>query len=158
MNSLHLFLLLCIAMASANAGPYDASQRHSNLRRKLHHGSSSSNSNSGSNSSSGSKSSSGSSSLDGSSSDESSSSSHSNSSSGSASLDESSSDDGANNSPFCPATQPGFGDACTLQRLRCEYGSETCCGMTTPSVACTCSGGQFACFFLDRCRGPCDSP
>ena len=75
----------------------------------------------------------------------------------SSSSDQSSSDDnGATNSPFCPATTPGFGDQCTIQSLRCEYGSLTCCGETTPSQACTCSGGQFACVFIDRCIAGCD--
>ena len=54
---------------------------------------------------------------------------------------------------WCPPGWPDPGAACTVEGTRCEYGSETCCGLTHPSYVCQCSGGSFGCYYTDACMG-----
>lgn len=58
--------------------------------------------------------------------------------------------------PACPA-QPSTGGAPCSSPLHCEYGSETCCGATHPSVVCDCLNGDFACYATDACMLPPDA-
>ena len=55
--------------------------------------------------------------------------------------------------PSCPTEWPGPSTACTVDGVRCEYGSETCCGETHPSYVCQCGGGSFGCYYTDACMG-----
>ena len=54
----------------------------------------------------------------------------------------------------CPANQtfPG-GDACQGS-LVCFYGSETCCGVTSPALQCSCVSNRFFCIYTDACYQP----
>lgn len=55
--------------------------------------------------------------------------------------------------PGCPAAEPEPGSDCDDEGARCEYGSETCCGVTYPSFVCECGGGHFMCYYTDACMG-----
>lgn len=52
----------------------------------------------------------------------------------------------------CPAAPPEPGGACGGSAT-CEYGSETCCGETYPSLVCTCIAGAWGCYYTDACAG-----
>jgi len=54
---------------------------------------------------------------------------------------------------WCPPDWPDPGSACEVEGGRCEYGSETCCGVTYPSFVCQCGGGSFGCYYTDACMG-----
>ena len=53
----------------------------------------------------------------------------------------------------CPASAPVGVGSCSGE-LHCEYGTETCCGVTHPSLVCQCSGGQWGCYNTDACFIP----
>jgi len=53
----------------------------------------------------------------------------------------------------CPTETP-FGFPTCEGDLECEYGEETCCGETHPSVICHCSGGSFGCYYTEACYNP----
>jgi hypothetical protein len=53
----------------------------------------------------------------------------------------------------CPATEPSADDACTGS-ASCNYGTETCCGASYPSVICDCTQGFFSCYPTDACLMP----
>lgn len=72
------------------------------------------------------------------------------SSSGQASSSSSSS--GSSGGGMCPATAP-IGESCQ-GNLHCEYGTETCCGETHPSIVCDCRDGSYACHYTDACFRP----
>ncbi len=50
-----------------------------------------------------------------------------------------------------PLSQPPVACAGSVQ---CNYGSESCCGMTYASVVCRCQQGSFSCFYTDACLIP----
>lgn len=52
-------------------------------------------------------------------------------------------DAGADAATACPATIP-TGQSCT-GALNCSYGSQPCCGFTTPAMTCVCGNGTFFC-------------
>lgn len=52
----------------------------------------------------------------------------------------------------CPAGVPEPGSSCSGSST-CEYGSETCCGETHPSMVCSCMGGTWGCYATDACMG-----
>jgi len=54
---------------------------------------------------------------------------------------------------MCPAAAPSPGAACTGS-ASCEFGTESCCGETHPSLVCSCSGGTWACYYTDACLVP----
>jgi hypothetical protein len=62
-------------------------------------------------------------------------------------------DDGSETVEGCPAAWPEPGSACSVEGASCEYGSETCCGVTHPSYVCQCQAGLFACYYTDACMG-----
>lgn len=53
----------------------------------------------------------------------------------------------------CPAEAP-ISQACGVEGLRCEYGTECCCGQCYPSLVCECHGGLFGCYYTDACLIP----
>jgi len=53
----------------------------------------------------------------------------------------------------CPVTEP-MGGSC-VGEMRCEYGTECCCGACSPSFVSVCSNGQWASYYTDACMmGP----
>jgi hypothetical protein len=60
---------------------------------------------------------------------------------------------GGGDASMCPGTQPAAGAACSGS-TRCEYGTETCCGNTYPSIVCECQSGGFNCYYTDACLIP----
>lgn len=61
--------------------------------------------------------------------------------------------DGDPGSGGCPV-EPPIGEACVQDGLRCQYGTECCCGQCYPSLVCDCHGGQFGCYYTDACLIP----
>ncbi len=57
------------------------------------------------------------------------------------------------NSVACPANLPGANVSCSGS-FECDYGTESCCGVTFTSVRCFCSGGKFECLSTDHCLAP----
>jgi hypothetical protein len=53
----------------------------------------------------------------------------------------------------CPASAWEKVTSC-VEGLQCTYGSETCCGKTSPSMICGCHGGSWGCFYTDACLAP----
>lgn len=53
----------------------------------------------------------------------------------------------------CPAEAP-ISQTCADEGLRCEYGTECCCGQCYPSLVCECQGGHFGCYYTDACLIP----
>ena len=62
-------------------------------------------------------------------------------------------DDAAETPDGCPPGEPEPGSDCDVEGARCEYGSETCCGVTYPSFVCECQAGNFGCYYTDACMG-----
>jgi hypothetical protein len=62
--------------------------------------------------------------------------------------------DGGTDASNCPPKEPLDDNSCGSEGLRCEYGSETCCGQTYPSMVCTCRSGVFSCSYTDACLIP----
>lgn len=62
-------------------------------------------------------------------------------------------------SPECPEENPGVAGNCVFcPNLKCEYGEETCCGKTHPSMIVSCDIGELRAFSTDACFHPvCDS-
>lgn len=62
----------------------------------------------------------------------------------------------------CP-TVPPIGESCSVDGLRCDYGTECCCGECFASTFCGCQSGDWACgatdaCFIESCAGrTCDS-
>lgn len=54
----------------------------------------------------------------------------------------------------CPDAAP-FSGTCE-GALHCEYGTESCCGETYPSLVCNCVSGDWQCFNTDACLIPAD--
>jgi expansin (peptidoglycan-binding protein) len=53
----------------------------------------------------------------------------------------------------CPASASFTSAACAFTRV-CNYGQETCCGQTHPSITCSCMQQQFVCSATDACLIP----
>ena len=52
--------------------------------------------------------------------------------------------------PLCPDEQPEFGASCSPEGLNCSYGSEECCGTTSPEIKIECgSEGLWKGYFVD---------
>lgn len=62
-------------------------------------------------------------------------------------------DTDADTSTACP-DDPFANPACDSEGARCELGRECCCGSCYPSLACSCSGGSWACYATDACFIP----
>ena len=54
--------------------------------------------------------------------------------------------------PGCPAEMPNPGDICAFEG-DCDYGIESCCGDTFPSIICSCVDGVTQCLHTDSCLG-----
>ena len=54
----------------------------------------------------------------------------------------------------CPLERPNALDYCTFEG-DCDYGEESCCGNTFPSIRCKCNNNQALCFYFDLCLGGC---
>ncbi len=54
----------------------------------------------------------------------------------------------------CPSEAEVMGASCSSVDLVCEYGTQTCCGQTFPSMRCACDGTGFACHATDYCLLP----
>jgi hypothetical protein len=54
----------------------------------------------------------------------------------------------------CPAAGDLNNMACSEEGLTCNVGQECCCGECFPSLRCTCTGGQFSCYYTDACMRP----
>lgn len=52
----------------------------------------------------------------------------------------------------CPATAQLDGPC--SGSFSCTYGTETCCGMTYPSLVCQCRQGRLFCAYTDACLIP----
>lgn len=53
----------------------------------------------------------------------------------------------------CPPGAP-IGQECSQAGLRCEYGTECCCGRCYPSIVCECDADRFGCYYTDACLIP----
>ncbi|MCB9738539.1 MAG: hypothetical protein H6747_04665 [Deltaproteobacteria bacterium] len=60
----------------------------------------------------------------------------------------------------CPPNpyKVGYNDKCGPGLIKCDYGTECCCGQCAPSTECNCYGGHFSCSALDFCLSPQCSP
>lgn len=54
----------------------------------------------------------------------------------------------------CPPAAPNAAEDSCAGDARCEYGTESCCGQTYPSLVCTCADGRWACHSTDACFKP----
>jgi hypothetical protein len=61
---------------------------------------------------------------------------------------------GGGDATMCPSTQPTSGVTSCSGSERCEYGTESCCGNTYPSLVCECQSGTFYCYYTDACLIP----
>ena len=61
---------------------------------------------------------------------------------------------GGGDANMCPSTQPTSGVTSCSGSERCEYGTESCCGNTHPSLVCECQSGTFYCYYTDACLIP----
>jgi hypothetical protein len=67
------------------------------------------------------------------------------------------------NMPHCPPNWQDPNAVCKgptslMDGRVCTYGKETCCGVTYPSVVCTCRNGNLeSCYNSDACMASCES-
>jgi hypothetical protein len=64
--------------------------------------------------------------------------------------------DAASDGPLtsCPANQPPYGTKCA-DKLSCEYGHASCCGIPSSNMTCVCSFGYFDCTQTVECNFTC---
>ena len=50
---------------------------------------------------------------------------------------------------LCPEERPGFGSACRLPEMTCDYGRQTCCGESSAEYQMECRAGEWNGFYID---------
>merc|ERR1712128_185977 len=52
-------------------------------------------------------------------------------------------------SDVCPEERPGFGSACRLPEMTCDYGKQTCCGESIAEYQMECRAGEWNGYYID---------
>merc|ERR1712128_295910 len=52
-------------------------------------------------------------------------------------------------SDLCPDERPGFGSACRLPEMTCDYGKQTCCGESIAEYQMECRAGEWNGYYID---------
>merc|ERR1711892_1367015 len=50
---------------------------------------------------------------------------------------------------LCPDERPGFGSACRLPEMTCDYGKQTCCGESIAEYQMECRAGEWNGYYID---------
>merc|ERR1711892_399261 len=50
---------------------------------------------------------------------------------------------------LCPEERPGFGSACRLPEMTCDYGRQTCCGESSAEYQMECRAGEWNGYYID---------
>jgi len=50
---------------------------------------------------------------------------------------------------LCPEERPGFGSACRLPEMTCDYGKQTCCGESSAEYQMECRAGEWNGYYID---------